>query len=128
VPGASDASADSNLAWFDYDRLDPENPLEIDDGNRVHLLKHLPTDDRGQSVAVGVNDILDLYVLGNPVYDPARKGGWADWLMVGEVPGLIICVPLAQPKSGDVRFCRPIGIYKAPAALRDRYLRGDVDE
>jgi hypothetical protein len=52
----------------------------------------------------------------------------ADWLMVGMVPGLIICVPIAPPNSGDVRFCRPIGIYKPSVEDKNRYLRGEDDE
>jgi hypothetical protein len=118
----------SKRARLDIDLLDPENPFEIDDGNRVHLVRHLPEDDRGRPVAVGPEDILDLYLYGDPMYYPARDGGPADWLMVGTVPGLTLCVPLAPPNSGNVRFCRPIGMYKASAELRIRYLRGDVDE
>jgi hypothetical protein len=39
--------------------------------------------------------------------------------MVGEVPGIVLAVPLASPKSGDPRKCRPIGLY---AASRDEIL------
>lgn len=113
-----------NRARLSIDLLDPENPFEIDDGNRFHLMRHLPEEDRGKPVAVGPEDILDLYLYGDPSYFPANDGGEADWLMVGIVPGLTLCVPLAPPNSGNVRCCRPIGIYKASGELRDRYLRG----
>jgi hypothetical protein len=57
----------------------------------------------------------------------AREDGEADWLMVGMVPGLTVCVPLAPPRSGDARMCRPIGIYSPSAEDRRRYLRGETD-
>jgi hypothetical protein len=113
---------------FDIDLLDSEDPFEIDDGNRIHLFKHLAEDDRGRLVAVGPEDILDVYLYGDPDYEPARADGDADWVMIGTVPGLVVCVPLALPNCGDVRLCRPIGIYKASTAERSRYLRGDVVE
>jgi hypothetical protein len=50
---------------FDIDLLDPDNPFEIDDGNRPHLYKHLPVAD-GRHVSVGVEDILDVYLYGDP--------------------------------------------------------------
>lgn len=113
---------------FDLGLLDDEDPFEIDDGNRPHLFKHLPMDSRGRLVAVGPEDVLDVYLYGDPSFFEAREGGPADWLMVGMVPGLTICVPLAPPISGDVRRCRPIGIYRTSEADRIRYLRGDADE
>jgi hypothetical protein len=113
---------------LDPDLLDPENPFEIDYGNRAHLFKHLPEDDKGRPVAVGPVDILDAYIYGDPVFYPADESGAADWLMVGMVPGLVICVPIARPNSGDVRLCRPIGIYKPSVEDRNRYLRGEGDE
>lgn len=111
---------------LDLDLLDPENPFEIDDGNKIHLFKHLPSDDRGKPVAVGPEDVLDVYLYGDPDYYEPDEGGPADWLMVGMVPGLIICVPLAPANSGDARFCRPIGIYKPSAVDRDHYLGGGL--
>jgi hypothetical protein len=70
-------------------------------------------------------DILDAYLYGDPTFYEAVEEGAADWLMVGSVPGLVICVPLAPPRSGDVRRCRPIGIYQPSAKDRIRYLRGE---
>jgi hypothetical protein len=113
---------------LDPDLLDPENPFEIDDGNRVHLIKHLPEDDQGRPVAVGPEDVLDAYIYGDPIFYKADEDGAADWLMVGMVPGLVICVPIAPPNNGDARRCRPIGIYKPSVEDRNRYLRGEVDE
>jgi len=113
---------------FDLRLLDDEDPFEIDDGNRPHLFKHLPMDGRGRLVTVGPEDILDVYLYGDPSFFEAKEGGPADWLMVGMVPGLTVCVPLAPPNSGDVRRCRPIGIYKTSEADKIRYLRGDADE
>ena len=47
--------------------------------------------------------LLDLYVFGDPWFVAADVDeGDADWIMVGEVPGLILCVPLAPPNCGDV--------------------------
>jgi hypothetical protein len=113
---------------FDFRLLDAEDPFEIDDGNRPHLLKHLPVDGRRRPVAVGPEDILDVYLYGDPSFFEAKEGGPADWLMIGIVPGLTICVPLAPPNSGAVERCRPIGIYRASETDKIRYLRGDTDE
>ena len=68
---------------LDLDLLDPEDPFEIDGGNRVHMIKHLPSDDAGKPVAVGPEDVLDLYLYGDPDYYPAKEDGPADWLMIG---------------------------------------------
>lgn len=116
------AATSRNRVRLDLDLLDLEDPFEIDDGNRVHLMKHLPSDENGRPVAVGPQDILDLYLYGDPDYYPADQGGQADWLMVGMVPGMVLCVPLAPPNSGDARFCRPTGIYTPSVKDRNRYL------
>ncbi len=118
----------SKRVRFDLRLLDADDPFEIDDGNRPHLFKHLPMDRRGRLVAVGPEDILDVYLDGDPSFFEANEAGPADWLMIGIVPGLTICVPLAPPNSGDARRCRPIGVYRTSEADRIRYLRGDADE
>ncbi len=41
--------------------------------------------------------------------------------MVSEVAGRVLVVPLAPPKSGDPRRCRPIGCYVAATYLAARY-------
>jgi hypothetical protein len=112
---------------FDYNLLDPWDPFEIDDGNRVHLYKHLLTDDAGRSVVVEIADILDAYRDGDPGFIEAAAGR-ADWLMLACIPGLVIAVPLARPNSGDVTKCRPIGLQKPRTEDRVRYLKGDYDE
>lgn len=112
---------------FNLDLLDPGDPFEIDDGNRPHLFKHLPTDDSGRTVSVGTADLLDIYIYGDPSFYEASEEGAADWLMFGQIPGLVLCVPLAPPHSGDVRKCRPIGIYRPSRTDRIRYLQGDDD-
>jgi len=102
-------------ARFDLDALDPDDPFELDDDNLPHLAKHAP---------FTADDAIDLWVYGDPLFYPAPHGP-ADWLMVGRVPGAVIVVPLAPPRSGDQRRCRPIGIYVPNRALVARY-REDV--
>lgn len=121
------AGSHGKRARFEIDLLDAEDPFEVDDGNRIHLVKHLPEDDRGKPVAVNFDDILDVYLYGDPSYFEASEDGEADWLMVGLVPGLTICVPLAPPNTGDARRCRPIGVYKPSEEDRRRYERGETD-
>lgn len=121
-------SGGSERIRFDWRLLDREDPFEIDNGNRPHLHKHLPDDTHGNPVPVGPEDVLDVYLYGDPCFFYADDEGQADWLMVGMVPGLIICVPLAPPKHGDVRVCRPIGIYRVSEENKVRYLRGETDD
>jgi hypothetical protein len=93
---------------FDVERLDEEDPFEID-GQFVHLAKH---DGMDQC------DISEVW-MDNPLFYEARDDGPADWLMVGEVPGEILLVPLA-PGSRPGK-ARPIGIYRAGGYLDKRY-------
>jgi len=105
---------------FDPDLLDADDPFEIDEGNRAHLYKHLPIGHE-KRVAVGVEDIFDVYHYGDPMYDPAQEGGAADWLMIGEIPEIVLIVPLAPPRKPDPKKCRPIGIYGANEDERRRH-------
>lgn len=107
---------------FDPNDLDPEDPFEIDSGNRPHLYKHLPTGS-GHYVAVGEEELLDLYIADDPLFYPGRDEDPADWLMVGEVPELVLVVPLAPPNAPDARKCRPISIFSAGEAQRSTYRR-----
>jgi hypothetical protein len=108
---------------FDWRELDLEEPFEIDMGNRPHLYKHLPNVE-GRYIAVGEVDLLDVYLDGQPVYYPADMSkGNAHWLMVGELPGLVIVVPLAPARDGSSRRCRPLGIYAASEEEGRRYMR-----
>lgn len=97
---------------FDLDALDPEDPFELDDGNRPHLAKHEHFSEA---------DLLDIYA--DALYYPGAEGGSAHWLMVGEPPGEDpLVVPLAPPNSGNPTKARPIGIYPATGTLLADYL------
>jgi hypothetical protein len=100
---------------FDPDELDPEDPFEIDDGNRPHLFKHGPYE---------VDDLYDGYLYGDPLFLRAESGE-ADWLMVALIPGDVIVAPLAKPKSGQPNKCRPIGIYQASRSEKSEYFRSE---
>ena len=96
---------------FDIDLLDDEDPFEVDDDNRPHLYKHLPNQGE-RPVAVGAEDLYDMYLIGNPLFypPPPDHEGDAHWLMYAEVPGMILVAPLAPSRSGDPSKCRPIGL------------------
>jgi hypothetical protein len=110
---------------FNPDLLDAEDPFEFDMDNLPHLHKHVIRDNRGVSVSVGAADLVDAYIYGDPSFYPAATEGTADWLMVGTVPGAILCAPLAPARSGNVTQCRPIGLYTPSESLAQRYQRGD---
>jgi hypothetical protein len=97
---------------FDLEALDPDDPFELDSGNLPHLTKHAP---------LTAEDALDAWSYGDPLFYPAAEEGPADWLMVARIPGTIVVVPLAPPRSGDPRQCRPIGIYEPSPSLVERY-------
>jgi hypothetical protein len=93
---------------LDLDALDDEAPFEIDD-QAAHLFKH---------AALGIDDIYDVW-RSDPLFYPAKAP--AHWLMVAEVAGQVLVVPIAPPDSGDTSRCRPIGCYVAAQHLADRY-------
>ncbi len=93
---------------LDLDLLDDEEPFEIDD-QTAHLFKHR---------ALGVDDIYDVW-RSDPLFYPAKPP--AHWLMVSEIAGRVLVVPLAPPDSGDPSECRPIGCYDAAVDLVTRY-------
>jgi hypothetical protein len=93
---------------FDLDLLDDEDPFEIDD-QAAHLFKH---------PRLGVEDIYDVWQ-SDPLFYPAKPP--AHWLMVAEVAGVVLVVPLAPPESDDRTKCRPIGCYVAANLLVTRY-------
>ncbi len=93
---------------FDVDGLDVEWPFEIDQ-QAAHLFKH---------PGLGVEDIAGVRA-SDPLFYPARPP--AHWLMVAEVAGRVLTVPLAPSRSGDPRSCRPIGCYVAADHLARRY-------
>ena len=93
---------------LDLDALDDEAPFEIDD-QAAHLFKH---------ATLGIDDIYDVW-RSDPLFYPAIRP--AHWLMVAEVAGRVLVVPVAPPESGDTSRCRPIGCYLAAQHLADRY-------
>lgn len=99
---------DDDCDRLDLDLLVDDDPFEIDD-QAAHLFKH---------AALGIDDIHDVW-RSDPVFYPAKPP--ADWLMVAEVAGRVLVVPLAPPDSGDPRRCRPIGCYEATEGLAQRY-------
>ena len=96
------------MSRLNTDLLDRDDPFEVDD-QLVHLFKH---------GGLGLDDVYDVW-WDNPLYYPARPP--ADWLMVGEVPGDVLVVPLMKPNSADQTKARPIGVYRAPVWLDSRY-------
>ncbi|WP_420445917.1 hypothetical protein [Candidatus Poriferisodalis sp.] len=94
---------------FDVDLLDDHDPFEITD-QLPHLFKH------GR---LGVSDIVEVWQ-NRPLFYPARPP--AHWIMVAEVNGDVLAVPLAPSKSGDSTRCRPIGCYEAPRYLTAQYM------
>ncbi len=93
---------------LDLDLLDDEWPFEIDD-QVGHLFKH---------PYLGADDIAEVW-RSDPLFYPARPP--AHWLMVAEVSGRVLVVPLTPARSGGVTRCRPIGCYVAADHLAQRY-------
>ena len=93
---------------FDVDDLDENAPFEVD-AQGAHLFKHS---------GLGVEDIEEVWA-SEPLFYPATPP--AHWLMVAEVAGRVLTVPLAPSRSGDLRRCRPIGCYVAAEHLARRY-------
>ena len=93
---------------FDPDLLDDDWPFEID--HQVsHLFKH---------PHLGVDDIRDMWA-SEPLFYPAKPP--AHWLMVAEVGGQVLMVPLAPSTTADPSRCRPIGCYLAADHLARRF-------
>ena len=95
---------------FDLDLLDEENPFEID-AQAAHLFKH---------PRLSIDDIREVWA-SDPLFYPAKPP--AHWLMVAEVDGTVLMVPLAPARNGNPRRCRPIGCYQASKDLADQYRR-----
>jgi hypothetical protein len=66
----------------------------------------------------GPHDVHDVW-RAEPLFYPAKPP--AHWLMVAEVAGRVLVVPLTPPDSGDPSKCRPIGCYVAAEHLAARY-------
>jgi hypothetical protein len=95
---------------FDLDRLNEDDPFEID-AQAAHLFKHPRR---------GIEDIREVWA-SDPMFYPAKPP--AHWLMVAEVDGNVLMVPLAPARDGDPTRCRPIGCYEASKYLADQYRR-----
>ena len=93
---------------LDIDLLDDDEPFEIDD-QAAHLFKHAP---------LGIDDIYEVWA-SEPLFYPAVPP--AHWLMVAEVAGQVLVVPIASPDADDPTRCRPIGCYVAAQHLADQY-------
>ena len=95
---------------FDLDLLDDDDPIEID-AQAAHLFKH---------PRLGIDDIHDVWA-SDPIFYPAKPP--AHWLMVADIDGTILVVPLAPARDGNPTRCRPIGCYQASKHLADQYRR-----
>jgi hypothetical protein len=93
---------------LDVDLLDEYDPFEID-SQAAHLFKH---------PHLGLDDVRDVWD-GDPLFYPARPP--AHWLMVAEVGGEVLVVPIAPSCTGNSAACRPIGCYVASRHLAVRY-------
>ena len=93
---------------LELDLLDEDDPFEIDEQG-AHLFKH---------ANLGIDDIYDVW-RSDPLFYPAKSP--AHWLMVSEVDGRVLVVPLAPTDSGDTTKCRPIGCYVAADQFARRY-------
>lgn len=98
----------SPVTLFDIDELDDEDPFE-DDDQAAHLFKHAP---------LGLADVYEVWT-SDPLFYPAKPP--AHRLMVAEIAGEVLVVPLAPPDSGDPTLCWPIGCYVAANHLADHY-------
>lgn len=115
----------TRLDRFDLDALDPDDPFEVDDGNRPHLVKHLLMDDQ-RAVVITMSDIRDHYA-GCAVrfYEADAARGPAHWLMVCRIDSAVVTVPLVPAHSGDPTKCRPIGLFETTGADRLTYLEDE---
>ena len=95
---------------FAVDELDDDAPFEVDT-QAAHLFKH---------PGLGLDDVEEAWA-SDPLFYPAIPP--AHWLMVAEVDGQVLTVPLAPSRSGDPARCRPIGCYVAATHLARRYRR-----
>jgi len=95
---------------FDLESLNDEDPFEID-SQAAHLFKHPHR---------GIDDIREAWA-SDPLFYPAKPP--AHWLMVAEVDGTVLMVPLAPARGGDPARCRPIGCYEASQHLAAQYRR-----
>ncbi len=67
-----------------------------------------------------MGDVVDAWN-SEPLFYPAKPP--AHWLMLAEVDGRVLVIPLAASRSGDLTRCRPIGCYEASSGLAATYRR-----
>lgn len=85
------------LVPLDLDALDDLDPVEFDTQS-AHLFKHGP---------LGTSDVLDAWE-SDPLFYPAKPP--AHWLMVAELAGRVITVPLARPDRATRRNAGRSGV------------------
>lgn len=93
---------------LELDLLDDTDPFQVDE-QAAHLFKH---------PHLGIADVREVWA-SDPLFYPAKPP--ADWLMVAEIAGRVLVVPLAPARDGDPSRCRPIGCYLAAEHLARRY-------
>ena len=97
---------------FDLDLLDDADPFEVD-SQTAHLFKH---------PHLGLADVRDVWA-NTPVFYPAKPP--AHWLMVAEVHGCVLVVPLAPSRGGDPRRVGRSVATRLPSILPDATRRTD---
>ncbi|HWL41296.1 MAG TPA: hypothetical protein VNQ73_00030 [Ilumatobacter sp.] len=90
---------------LDLDRLNQDDPFEVDQVNAAHLAKH----DH-----FATDDLYDAFA-DNPIFVGAPHEP-ALWLMIAEIPGDIVIIPLMRARNPTQ--VRPIGIYRANTRYR----------
>jgi hypothetical protein len=96
---------------LDPDLLGEDDPFEIDT-QAAHLFKH---------PHLGLDDVRDVWANGPLFYKADHPP--AHWLMVAEVSGAVLVVPIAPSRAADPQKCRPIGCYEASVAQAATYRR-----
>ena len=79
---------------LDLDLLDEEDPSDVD-AQAAHLFKH---------PRLGSEDIREVWA-SDPMFYPAKPP--AHWLMVAEVHGTVLMVPLAPARDGNPKTMPP---------------------
>ena len=86
---------------FDVDLLDEEDPFDVD-AQAAHLFKH---------PRLGIEDIREVWA-SDPMFYPAKPP--AHWLMVAEVDGTVLMVPLPLPATATPNDAAPSAATKPP--------------
>lgn len=99
---------------IDFDAIDPDDPFEIDDRNRAHLAKHPPFTEE---------DVYDAF-FSDPIFVQAEPP--AHWLMIANIPGDIVVVPVMPAASRHQM--RPLGIYRGSSRHRGILREQETDD